>query len=264
MNYLFKIYSKWLEEVEKSDLSNVDSDSNVFWAAYHASRQSTKEIMSALTALLPLFPDHLKSVAMIRHSMDVIKKSVQEINPGQVPVITLDQPLYAIAKQIQWNWPANYGEKHFIIILGGIHIEMVALKVIEDWVEDSGWIETLVQAKVASAGTVDSFLKAAHITKTRHAHEVTASSLYILLKQAYTQYTASLEPGNHADSLDEWCSRQCNTTRQFVYWYSVLQLKLLFLTYTRSLRTSDFSLYVDSLTKLAPWMFSMDHTSYAR
>jgi len=25
-----------------------------------------------------------------------------------VPVITLDQPLYAIAKSIQWNWQAEY------------------------------------------------------------------------------------------------------------------------------------------------------------
>ena len=250
--------------MEKSDLSIVDSNSNVSWAAYHASRRSTKEIIPAVTALLPLFPDNSKSAAMIRHSMDVINEAVQEINPGQVPVITLDQPLYAIAKQIQWNWPANYGEKHFIIILGGLHIEMTALKVIGDWLEDSGWVEALVQANVASAGTADSFLKATHITKTRHAHEVTASSLYILLKKAYTQHTESLEPGNQVDPLDNWCTRQCKTIQQFMYWYSVLQLELLVLTYIRSLRTSDFSLYVDSLTKLAPWMFCMDHTNYAR
>ena len=192
----------------------------------------TKEIMPALTALLPLFPDHSKSVAMIRHSMDVINKAVQEINPGQVPVITLDQPLYAIAKTIQWNWPANYGEKHFIIILGGLHIEMAAQNVIGDWLEDSGWVEALVKSKVASAGTADSFLKATHITKTRHAHEVTASSLYILLKKAYSQYTESLEPGNQADPLDRWCTGQCSTIPQFMYWYSVLQLELLVLAYT--------------------------------
>ena len=27
-----------------------------------------------------------------------------------------------------------------------------------DWLEDTGWVEALVQAKVASAGTADSFL----------------------------------------------------------------------------------------------------------
>ena len=30
---------------------------------------------------------------MIRHSMDVVKKAVEILNPGQVPVIAMDQPL---------------------------------------------------------------------------------------------------------------------------------------------------------------------------
>ena len=29
-------------------------------------------------------------------------------------------------------------------------------------------------------------------------------------------------------------------------------------------RTGNFALYVDSLTKLAPWFFILDHTNYAR
>ena len=37
--------------------------------------------------------------------MDVIQQAVQKLNSAQVPVITLDQPLYVIAKLIQWNWP---------------------------------------------------------------------------------------------------------------------------------------------------------------
>ena len=109
---------------------------------------------------------------MIRHSMDMIKLAVQKLNPAQVPVITT----LAIAKKIQWNWPENYGENQFVIVLGGLHIEMAGLKVIGDWLEDSGWVEALVQAKVASAGTADSFLKASHVTRMRHAHQVTAST----------------------------------------------------------------------------------------
>ena len=86
----------------------------------------------------------LSLVAMIRHSMDVIKQAVQELNPSLLPVITLDLPLYSIAKRIQWNWPEKYGENHFVIILGGLHIEMAGLKVIGNWLEDCGWVEALV------------------------------------------------------------------------------------------------------------------------
>lgn len=120
--------------------------------------------------------------------MDVIKRAVQELNPGQPQMITLDQPLYALAKQIQWSWPETYGEDHFVIILGGLHIEMASLKVICDWLEDSGWTEALVQANITSPGKAEAFLKASHIKRTRYAHEVTASSLYILLKKSHDLY----------------------------------------------------------------------------
>lgn len=139
----------------------VQQDSNISWAAYHASQQPILliEPPPAIIAMLPLF----QSFAMIRHSMDMIKKAVQELNPGQVPVIAVDQPLYAISKLIQWNWPANYGEEQFVIILGGLHIEMAILKVLGNWLEDSGWMEALVQANIASAGTAESFLKVSHV-----------------------------------------------------------------------------------------------------
>ena len=100
--------------------------------------------MSAISALLPLFPDEAHSVAMIKHSMDVIKASVEYINPGQVPVIAFDQPLYALAKQIQWNWRDIYGEQKFVVMFGGLHIEQAFLKALGSWLEDSGWTAALV------------------------------------------------------------------------------------------------------------------------
>ena len=74
---------------------------------------------------------------MIHHSMDihVVKKSVEILNSGQTPIITMDKPLYAVAKQIQWSWPDTYGEDHFIVILGGLHVEMAALS---DFLEGVG------------------------------------------------------------------------------------------------------------------------------
>ena len=66
---------------------------------------------------------------------------------------------------------------------GGLHIEMAALKVLGHWLEDAGWIDALVQAKVATPGTAEAFLKAAHVTRTRHAHQVTDSALYIFAEK---------------------------------------------------------------------------------
>ena len=106
---------------------------------------------------------------------------MQHVNPGQTPVITVDQPLYAKMKQIQWSMPSNYGEDKFVIMFGGFHIELTLFKVLGSWLVGSGWVQALVHANIASSGTADSFLKATHVLKTRNAHQVTAAALYSVL-----------------------------------------------------------------------------------
>ena len=40
--------------------------------------------------------------------MNKIKEATQYLNADQIPVVTADQPLFAMAKQIQWQWPEFY------------------------------------------------------------------------------------------------------------------------------------------------------------
>ena len=76
------------------------------------------------------------AISLCKHSTSSIKTkqftaptSVQYLNPGQIPVLAADQPLFALAKQIQWTWPATHGEDQFVIMFGGLRIEMTVLKV---------------------------------------------------------------------------------------------------------------------------------------
>ena len=64
---------------------------------------------------------------------------------------------------------------------------MTALKTLGDWLQGSGWTQALVQAEITTAGTADSFLRAAHVTRTRRAHQVTAAALYILQRRGIAQ-----------------------------------------------------------------------------
>ena len=107
----------------------------------------------------------LHSFAMILHSIKVVKSAVQHVNPSQIPVIAIDQPLFAIAKQIQWT-VADYGENSFVPMFGGLHIEMAAYKMLGKWTEGSGWTDVLVNAGVATQGVGDSFITASHLTRT--------------------------------------------------------------------------------------------------
>ena len=61
-----------------------------------------------------MFPENVHSLAMIAHSMCVMKAAVQHVNPLQTPVVALDKPLFALAKQIQWTLP-EFSEAQFVI-----------------------------------------------------------------------------------------------------------------------------------------------------
>ena len=90
----------WLEHARRVIEGNTWTDENISWSAFNAIRQPQLARTISPTAQLPLFLDSAHTVAMIRHSIDVVKNVVEHVNPGQTPVVTLDQPLLALAKQI--------------------------------------------------------------------------------------------------------------------------------------------------------------------
>ena len=88
---MFYSWLKQLKQVVDSESDSTREDESISWAACHARQQilqSSTDISIALTSLLPLIQDEAKSVAMILHSMDIVKTAVHILNPGQVPVLT--------------------------------------------------------------------------------------------------------------------------------------------------------------------------------
>ena len=48
--------------------------------------------------MLPLLNESINSHAMVAHCMKILKKLIEKINPNQIPVITGDQPVFALMK----------------------------------------------------------------------------------------------------------------------------------------------------------------------
>ena len=97
-----------LKELNKDNLTSKDA---IAWAAYHSSEQPIEKDPPAISALLPLFYEKAATPVMIKHGMNALKQATTFLNPGQVPVIAFDQPLFALAKMVQWKWPETHGEK---------------------------------------------------------------------------------------------------------------------------------------------------------
>lgn len=118
-------------------------------------------------------------------------------------------------------------------MFGGLNIEMAAWATVGNWLEGSGWTTAVAQASVASPGTAESFLKASHVTKSRYAHQVTASALSVILHEPYYQ-AASVNEGGHQPEFKDWCEEKVKRCPQFQYWYLTLKLELLVLVLIRS------------------------------
>ena len=127
----------WLKSV---DQNLCDSDVvNVSWAAYHAPQLRSNKRKPCITSILPLFTENSKSCPMVKHGLDVIRKAIQFLNPSQTPVITMDEPLFCIAKQLQWYLPAEYGERELVLLLGGLHEENTCWPLLGVLLKNSGW-----------------------------------------------------------------------------------------------------------------------------
>ena len=115
----------WLENL-KSSLSKqtLERDEWISWAAYFASITEPPTTPPTKSYMLPLFTESSNNPAMVWHGMKIISQATNYINPGQTPVMEVDQPLFTLAKQLQWNFPqSEIGEDSFLVTLGALHIE---------------------------------------------------------------------------------------------------------------------------------------------
>ena len=60
-----------------------------------------------------------------------------------------------------------------------------------------------------------------------------------------------------------WC--RCNSACSLTIGrLKSLFLEIVLLLYVRAIRDGNFRLYLESLTKIIPWMFALDHIDYSR
>ena len=141
------------------------------------------------------------------------------------------------------------------MMFGGLHVEMVELKALGEWLDGSGWVDALSEAHVATPGIAESFLKVSHLAKTRRAHQVTAAALHVLRKFAYDEYKAALPMTEQPPKYDKWCDKMASEQPQFPFWSQVLELQLLMFELVRAVREGNFNSCVESVASMMPWMF---------
>jgi len=170
----------------------------------------------------------------------------------------VDQPLFDLAKKMQWTFPDIFGEDKFVVMLGGLHIEMALWSTMGDLLRGSGWPEALKEAGlVKTEAAATSFLKASNAMRTRYAHQVTVVVLDTLLKRAYKDSGTEM-------ALEEWVVLTSQESPTFQFWLLVHKYQQIILMFIRAHRERKFELMVTTLQKLVPLLFALDHQNYAR
>lgn len=140
---------EWLQNCKELFFDEPTVEEGYSWAAFYATKH-TEDIHTSLNALLPLFTEDSASVSMLRHGFDLLRNITDLLNPGQIPVMWIDQPLFALAKLLQWNSPSLYGEDKLVVMFGPFHIEQAFERIIGQMMDSCGWIEVLESSGIYS------------------------------------------------------------------------------------------------------------------
>ena len=86
--------------------------------------------------------------------------------------MTVDQPLFNLAKKNQLTFFEFLGEDRFAVLLGGLHIEMALWSTLSDLMLGSGWPESLKDAGIVNSLAAGMcLLKAVNVMRTRYASQ---------------------------------------------------------------------------------------------
>ena len=214
------------------------------------SQQVVKNICTSTSQLMPLLQESINSPTMVRHCMSVIQGVTKKLNPEQSTMITADQLVYTLGKQIQWMYPDEF---RYVFWMMGISI----LNLIGNWLDGSGCVDVFKKEFINTPGRVESFLQGTNVKRSRYAHQLSLASLLRLARDSFDEKTENL-------TYDEWKKFLSASSVNASYWFTVIQLEILLFMLVRSVREANFDLLLRRLQDIIPWLFAMDLVHYSR
>eukprot|EP00734_Pompholyxophrys_sp_LG126_P000120 Pompholyxophrys_sp_v1_NODE_11_length_5290_cov_18.520778.p2 type:complete len:299 gc:universal NODE_11_length_5290_cov_18.520778:1265-2161(+) len=92
---IFHTLSLYLRDIGKREYS-------LTWAAFHSFSDKLNSHRPALIGMLPVFQEKAATISMVKHGMTVVRALTMFLKNDQIPVMAVDQPLFALAKSVQW------------------------------------------------------------------------------------------------------------------------------------------------------------------
>ncbi|CAH0687786.1 unnamed protein product [Spodoptera exigua] len=268
-------------------------DSVPMWLGYNCMISSDHSEKQKIEYLSPINSSPT-SYAIVNETLNMAKEIAEKCQQPEI-IVTYDLAIAKMAMQIQEQEKPLYN--NIFVNLGAFHIEMAFFKAIGKYIDCSGLVEVLVQAEVLAGGSTNSFLDSKHFNRCKRLHPLTAAALQILHFEQYLSTTnvtpeamdellqtqiqnASNQAAydvNETIELPDLLSRIMNGYKEFCnqtligahgktaqFYYQYCELINLYHRFSRSIRTSNFELYVDSIYNMSDIFFALNQPNYAR
>ena len=86
-----------------------------------------------ISVILPPIDESVHTFDMQYHCMNIISNTINTLNPGQIPVDTANQPIFALTKELIIRFPNRFGPYKCFCLFEYLHIEK-SLLIICGWV----------------------------------------------------------------------------------------------------------------------------------
>ncbi|MES9879525.1 MAG: hypothetical protein ABW185_01435 [Sedimenticola sp.] len=269
------------------------------WSPYNAAASSHAPKLTVIgyCPMLPASPTEFSTVYTV---MVTVQRMMTKLNQ-KTSVITFDEAIYSIAKQIQWRNPDEF--KDTVIRLGGFHMAMVFLAIIGKRFANSGLDDLLHESNIYGANTVSNILKGKMYNRCIRAHKLVREAMERLHWRAFSEWCKEegVDSTFNDDQIitllntcktsfvegDKSTSRECikelsehlgdvlhmtddfndhgvNQSGTFEFWTSYLDMTSTLLQFIRAERDGMWTLHLSAVAQMIPYMFAYDRNKYSR
>ncbi|CAG5110081.1 Protein of unknown function, partial [Cotesia congregata] len=217
---------------------------------------------------LPLINSSPTSYAIVNETLIMANEIAEKCQQEQI-IVTYDLAIAKMAMKIQEKEKPKFDK-----------VFMTFFKAIGKYVDGSGLVDILVQAEVLANGSMNSFLDSKHFNRCKRLHPLLAAALQVLHFEKYlstTNVTSEMLTDllqmqmhnttnensrdiNEVIELPDLLSRIFNGYKEFSrqtlmgekgktaqFYYQYCELINLFFRFSRSIRSSNLELYMDSI-----------------
>lgn len=216
-------------------------------------------------------------------------------------VITFDQAIYKVAKEIQWKRPDEF--QNMVVRLGGFHILLNFLGTIGKMCASSGLAELITEAAIYSDSTTSSVLKGKQYKRGVRIHKLVHESLARLEWVEFEQFIANHEDPAMLNCLSDLqdlalqtsdaCQLQgdelrtilnnmqtstaslsqlfqqhrqylCDKSQLANFWLCYMEAVELMLAFIRAEREQNWELHLGCVHEMASYFFAFDRQNYSR